>query len=312
GFDAPQVASLIRDATVMADSNTLRVFPDHETVLDMPFAMRTNLYRYLATQPGNEHFRQPIYINSENLSEWFDGSQVPRAAIQDIAKLAFPTPRGRGYYLCDLPFTLRQANSAAEERQLIRGLLRSRALIVRIRLSQDMPLAEIASYWRADYKNKAVLPILESALMADESLALDITHLLPATPRQYLNCFPTLADGINGRFPDWFWTCYNFFQFTPVDVYADSPERDALIQSEFTPTLPPLQFGDMLLLNSGPKAIHGCIYIADDIVFTKNGADLFSPWVLMNLGDVVAHHDRFGDVTISAHRRISSDESGTP
>ena len=33
-------------------------------------------------------------------------------------------------------------------------------------------------------------------------------------------------------------------------------------------------------------AFHSCVYIADDIVFTKNGRNVLSPWIFMKLDEV--------------------------
>ena len=311
GLTAPEIAYVLKGANVLSDPELMRVFPSEEVILGLDFQTRAKLYRHLGQIPENRFHRRPIYIGTENLSTWFDGSGVPRPVIQDIAKLAYPTPRGRGYFFADLPFTLRRTDSLAEERLVLAGLRRREGLVVRLRVTRDALTSELADYWNAGYKNKSVMPLLDAVVQANDGGAIDIAHLLPATPRQVLNRFPDPSDSIEGRLPDWFWTCYNFFRFAPLDVYAESPERDTLIIDEFHPSLPPLQFGDMLLLNSGSKIIHGCIHIADDIVFTKNGPDLFSPWILMRLEDVVASHDLLGDVSLTAYRKADP-ETATP
>jgi len=303
GVTPAEIALLLKGANVLSDPELMRVFPNDEAVLGMSFQTRAKLYQRLGQIPENRFYARPIYIPTENLSAWFDGTGIPRAVIEDIAKLAYPTPRGRGFFFSDLPFTLRRADSTGDERLLLSGLTRREGLVVRLRLTRETLTPEIADYWHAGYKNKAVMPLLDAVVQSNDGAALDIAHLLPATPRQYLNRFPDPSEAVDGRLPDWFWTCYNFFRFAPRDVYADSPERDALILEEFEPSLPPLQFGDMLLLNSGSRIIHGCIHIADDIVFTKNSSDLFSPWVLMRLEDVVASRDLLGDVSLSAYRK---------
>jgi hypothetical protein len=303
GLSGEEIALILKGANVLAYPELMRAFPAEEAILGMSFQTRAKLYRRLGQIQENRYHRRPLYIATENLSAWFDGSGIPRPVIEDIAKLAYPTPRGIGYFFADLPFTMRQTNSMKEERLILAGLTRRQGLVVRLRLTRETLTPEIADYWHAGYKNKAVMPILEAVVRANDGGAVDIAHLLPATPRQYLNRFPDPSDAVDGRHPDWFWTCYNFFRFAPRDLYADSPERDTVIIEEFEPGLPPLQFGDMVLLNSGSKIIHGCIHIADDIVFTKNGPDLFSPWVLMRLEDVVASQDLLGDVSLSTYRK---------
>lgn len=311
GLDDDTIAGLMDEAQLISDEEVARLYPTDQAVLDLPFDVRSRLYSFLSRVGDNPNHRRPIYINNENLSAWFTGSAAPRPAIQDVARLAYPTPRGRGYFLADLPLTLRQATSNPEERAILQALLRRRGLIVRLVLDQGSLTPEIGDYWTAGYKNKAVMPIFESVVRESGQGSIDIAHLLPANAREYLNRFPTVADGISGRLPDWFWTCNNFFRFTPQNVYADSPDRDPIILRDFQTTAPPLQFGDMLLLHSGTEIIHGCIHIADDIVFTKNGADLYSPWSLMKIDDVLAYHDLQGDVSMSVHRRIVPEPQST-
>ncbi len=303
GLTPAEITATLIGSTIIQDEEILRVYPTDEAVLSMPLATRTKLYRLLSQYEQNRFYRRPVYINTQNLSSWFRGSGVARDAITDVALLAYPTPNGQGFYLSDVAYTLRRATTAISERELLQGLLRANGLIVRLRLSRESLTPGIGEYWTAGYKNKAVMPLLESVVAQNDGSTIDIAHLIPAIPRQFLNQFPDTQDGADGRLPDWFWTCYNFFRSSPQAIYADAPERDQVILREFERALPPNQFGDMLLLNSGGRIIHGCIYIAADIVYTKNGPDIFSPWVLMRIQDVVGYHDVLGDVTISTFRK---------
>jgi len=303
GLTPAEINATFSGCTIIQDEDILRVYPTDEAVLSMPLATRTKLYRLLSQYDQNRFYKRPVYINRENLSDWFRGSGVARDSITDVSMLAYPTPNGQGFYLSDVAYTLRRATTALEERELLQGLLRSSGLMVRLRLSRESLTPGIADYWTAGYKNKAIMPLLESVVTQNDGSTIDIAHLIPALPRQYLNQFPDTQDGADGRLPDWFWTCYNFFRSSPRAIYADSGERDRLILKEFEPALPPNQFGDLLLLNSGGRIIHGCIHIAADIVYTKNGPDIYSPWILMRIQDVVGYHDVLGDVTISTFRK---------
>ncbi|MCB1206080.1 MAG: hypothetical protein KDN18_17595 [Verrucomicrobiae bacterium] len=304
GLTREESESILYGAHVMSDSEGARVFPDEEKVFSLPVETRVKLYSLLSHFQENRFHHRPIYINNENLSQWFQGAEIPLSAVEDVAQLAYPTPRGPGYFFADLPVTLRRADSAVTERNLLKALLRRPGLIARVRLDCGVPLDQIADYWTAGYKNKEVLPLLESIVRTADKPVIDVAHLLPPGARQLLNCFPSPVHGASGRYPDWFWTCYNFFLRSPVDIYADDPNRNSILFTEFKPTMPPLQFGDLILLNSGNETVHGCIHIADDLVFTKNGPDIFSPWVLMRISEVVSFHDLYGDVTLGAYRKI--------
>lgn len=310
GLTETETDAALAGARVLADAAMARVFPADDAIYRLSPETREKVYSLLAAQSENPSHARPIYLNSRNLSLWFEGSGIPISAVEDVAQLAYPTPSGRGYFFADLPFTLRNAQSTDEERRIMQAMMRRPALVVRLQLSTDSPIEQMRDYWSSGFRNKAVRPLLESSIASVGTGKIDIAHLLPATPRQYLNRFPGPADGIGGRYPDWFWTCYNFFSFNPRDVYADSPERDAILIREFERAAPPLQFGDMLVLESGSRFVHGCVHIADDIVFTKNGPDIFSPWILMKLDDVVAFHDLGGDVSLSVYRRREAPVQG--
>ena len=59
----------------------------------------------------------------------------------------------------------------------------------------------------------------------------------------------------------------------------------------------PAELGDLICFTDKAGAIaHTCVFIADKIVFTKNGTGLASPWVLAPYSDVEAMY-RWGDVT---------------
>ena len=53
---------------------------------------------------------------------------------------------------------------------------------------------------------------------------------------------------------------------------------------------PRSMFGDLVvLLDNKSNGLHACVYIADDFVFTKNGANRLQPWVMMKMSDMLAY-----------------------
>jgi hypothetical protein len=52
-----------------------------------------------------------------------------------------------------------------------------------------------------------------------------------------------------------------------------------------------MAYGDIiLLLDEHGGAIHSGVYLAEDIIFTKNGNNFAQPWMLMHLKDLVAEY----------------------
>ncbi len=54
----------------------------------------------------------------------------------------------------------------------------------------------------------------------------------------------------------------------------------------------------------GRDGIHSAVYIADDILFTKNGSTVVSPWLFMKLDRLVAYYEsQSEDFEIRAYRK---------
>ncbi|MCB1089537.1 MAG: hypothetical protein KDM63_21035, partial [Verrucomicrobiae bacterium] len=95
--------------------------------------------------------------------------------------------------------------------------------------------------------------------------------------------------GLTGRYPDSFWTALNFFEFWPKDEFLEKSAVERELRDHFEPIQPPFRYGDLLLLveEQSRRAMHASVFIADDIVYTKNGSDLLRPWILMRLPDLM-------------------------
>ena len=60
--------------------------------------------------------------------------------------------------------------------------------------------------------------------------------------------------------------------------------------------------GDLvLLINAQNRVMHSSVYLADNIVFTKNGINFAQPWVTMRINDMVGYFSALepGDVFLS-------------
>lgn len=92
---------------------------------------------------------------------------------------------------------------------------------------------------------------------------------------------------IMGRMPDCHWTSLNFFNHYARQYFLDTRLAADHVLNSYDRVAPPYEFGDVLMfLDAHGQAIHSCVYLADDIVYTKNGENLVSPWLLMKLDDV--------------------------
>jgi hypothetical protein len=121
---------------------------------------------------------------------------------------------------------------------------------------------------------------------------LNISALLPPLPRQLLYRYPQPSADIP-RNADCVWTSMNFFNALPDNRFVDEQFTSQTLQAQYRIVPKADALGDIIMLhkpstNGLSTLIHMCVQIADDVVFTKNGGDIYQPWVLMHLEDVRA------------------------
>jgi hypothetical protein len=92
----------------------------------------------------------------------------------------------------------------------------------------------------------------------------------------------------------------NFSRYDPLDRWRTDDHGVQLENYARIAAGEPYRYGDVLFCGWQPgNAIHSCVYLADDIVYTKNGRSV-QPWVLMKLDEVVAFYAMFYQPQIAA------------
>jgi hypothetical protein len=82
----------------------------------------------------------------------------------------------------------------------------------------------------------------------------------------------------------------NFFNDRPDNHFTDPQYANQVLQSEFDPVRGEKRFGDLMLLEDEGRTVHMCVYIAADVVYTKNGGHVYQPWILMKLNDLMVQY----------------------
>jgi hypothetical protein len=277
---------ILDERAIFKHDDSVCLYPSVGDVESITTEARNALYPELGLLPQNEYHSAPVHITSGNVDSWFANTGLRPEIIAKIKSLAWK--RGDSLEFSDIPSVLSYAKSAAEAREIFRAFTRTRIAIVQVEVDSGADVEQLADYWRLPQQRKAVLPMLQSLQEASRShaLSVDICHLFPPFARKYLNTFPDLSLAANGRFPDCHWTSLNFFNDSPRNYYLNTALAADFVVSSYTPVEPPYRFGDVLMFQSGGTAVHSCVYIADELVFTKNGENLVTPWVLMRLQDL--------------------------
>ena len=287
---------------LLVEGGTLTIFPDPRDLENITPEMRAVIYPEVAKSPANEFYQNPIYFTGDGVEEWLRDAKL-RPELQAVIR-SMSYPLGQVQAFSNIAVLLRHAQSDAEVRRLVKVTTRVRCLIANLRIDPGDDIKALAAYWAGHDDQSDILPLLKSVgERTGGSAKLDLTHLLPPLARQLLYTYPSLVNARDGRLPDCHWTTLNFFNTTPQQYYRDTRLAAKRILEAYTPVAPPYRFGDALLfLDKEGNAIHSCTYIADDIVFTKNGENALQPWVLKKIAGVQQIYLRTDDERMQGYR----------
>lgn len=283
---------------IVDENRMLAVFPPLPDLEAMTPSQRQIIYSELAKYAINEYHVDPVMITAGDVDEWLKDSTLSAEIKSIIHKYVYY--RGDLMVFSDLSAVLNYIDSASEARNFFKTITRTRTIVLRLEVNEKSDLTSIANYWTGRNRFKDILPILTSVSETENVNVLDVIHLMPSMVRRYLYTYPPIDLAINGRMPDCHWTSLNFFNHWGKGLYLDSRLAASTIKEDYEHVEPPYEFGDVLMFmpTGSGKAIHSCVYLADDIVFTKNGENLATPWLLMKLDDVrkIYFHSSIGDI----------------
>jgi len=244
---------------------------------------RAMIFAELAKHEVNEYHRDPVFITSGSVEEFLRYAELSNEDARWFARACYR----RGKVLCfsDVRALVARARSATEAVRFMKLCTRTRAIIARLRVTEQTDINELISYWTNEERRKDMRPLLHS--IAAQRTCIDIAHLLPPLARKLLNGYPPFELAVKGRMPDCHWSSLNFFNYEPRDYYLDTRLAASHVLENYDQVEAPYRYGDKLLfLNDSQQAFHSCVYIAGDIVFSKNGDNAANPWILTHLGDL--------------------------
>ena len=165
---------------------------------------------------------------------------------------------------------------------------RESAVLARLQISPDTDIEKLIGYWGAapGVRVKDIRPLLESLKNTPEGGTISLLYFLPQFARQRLYTFPLPPKPGEPRM-DCHWSTMNFFRETPDNQFNDSSYTAKYLDEHYYTIAKPNAYGDLIfLLDDKNQALHSAVYIADDLVFTKNGDNYLQPWMFMHLKDL--------------------------
>jgi hypothetical protein len=262
--------------------------------------MRSVVYPELAKCDLNEFHQNPIFIIGADLDDWLRQSKLSDKQKELFRKMLWR--RGRALAFSDLRTLLLFSQTPEEVTQVFKTITRTRTLLLTLRLPPNADISALTNYWSGGFADADTLPMLQAANQRDSVTEIDVLHLMPALARRRLYTYPTLDQTIDGRLPDCHWTSLNFYNNNARSYYLDTRLAAGALLSQYDRVNAPYRFGDVLAFISTDSVLHSCVYIADDIVYTKNGENILAPWVFQRMDDVMAIYQPDTSVQIQGYR----------
>jgi len=305
GLDASVRDRLFADPRAKRDEEG--VFTLYPTVADeesLKADVRVAIYHELAKCPQNPFFYEPIAVPDGDVDDWLHGTGLPDNVVGLIRQAVYR--EGDSVLFSDFRTLVSHAASDNEARRWIKALTRTRTVVAYLRVDETDDLPGLRRYWSANYHRKDTLPMLNAAAETPGGGRLDLIHLLPPLPRRLVDAYTTPELERNGETPNCHWTSLNFFNYTRQNVFLDLKLAASEVLQSYDKVVGPATFGDILFfLDEKGNAFHSCVFLADDLVFTKNGGNTVMPWIITRLGDVkqLYLHNKPGATIVGYRRR---------
>jgi hypothetical protein len=305
GLMPAQVDRALAPSGVSTVNGNTIVSPENDLVVSLTPQVRAKLYHELAQSSENEHMRFPFCYSGNDFEEDFATNKVSPAVAATVKKLMYP--RGDLQCFSDYELVLQQISDKDEQMRLLRALSGETAVMAGVRVRPDTDIDKLLGYWAwpGGIRIKDVSPLLESLKHIPDG-RIGLVYLLPQFARQRLYTFPMPARPGDPAM-DCHWSTMNFFNEVPDDRFTNPAYTVKFLESNYYPIAKPTKYGDIILFLDGESnnAIHSAVYLADDIVFTKNGNNMAQPWMLMHLKDLTRKYESDGPGRMLVYRNRS-------
>jgi hypothetical protein len=287
GLPPDQVAGLMSTARLVPQIQGVSVIPPDNLVLGLSSSTRGLIYGRLAECELNGAQRNAFRFCG-SFDQWFGTSRLPKETISLVEPLAY---QDRDFtYFSDIDLISPRIGDDSLRRRLTKVLFRESTLLVYLRLPEGSDLDRIADYWGTGGRRLDIRPLLESL---DPDKPIDISLLLPVFARRRVYTYRpvTLGDFAKSQQVNCFWVAMNFFNDPPDDRFINPNTVFETIKRDYYLVHDNLQLGDLVLFaDDRDNFYHAAVYIADDIVFTKNGDSILSPFILVPLDRIEGYY----------------------
>ena len=282
------IAWLTDPARMKAAGGGVEVRPDVRGLAELPPAARQKIFRALNSLPGNRSGLTYFYL--ADLDRRFAAEDVDAATVKKFK--SWCVTHGDYAIFSGLAEMLSEMASPDAKLRFLKALSQQKTLLLRLHVSPESDVEALTAYWAKGESGMDVKELLSSVSAVPGGTWLDVVELLPKWPAADLHSFPKPGDAPEpGVRHDCHWTAFNFFRDPPDPRFGRADAVREAIMEEYTTVEGAPQYGDVVMLSlPGGSIIHSAVYLADDVVYSKNGDTPVHPWMLSRISDMLAQY----------------------
>ena len=300
GFDREVMEELV-NAEPILDAKGVYLHPTQKWITSLDPQQRKKIHNLLAKNSIN-HFSANPFLFTPDVIQQIRSNPVMQEEGSGALFEKLLYPRGTAMCLSDISCLLSNVKDPSRCEEWLKLLTRTKTILLKLEIEESSDIDALVNYWSGPFNLKDFQPLLESLKVKNQTSRLDVIHLLPPVARQIIYTYP-IEDGA-GEYRDCHWTVINFFEESKNDQFLDPQKIVKEIESNYVNVEKPEKFGDILMFTpDNSSVIHSCVYIAADMVFTKNGMGTHQPWTISTLQEVTSIYSH---MKILVKRRKSS------
>jgi hypothetical protein len=288
GLTSAQAAAALAPGAFTATATGTQLTPTADFLFSLDAAARAKLYPALAGAGVNLYLDYPYIFPANTIESIYADERIDPADVALLRRLVYPN--GGAQQLADYQFLLNQIPTNERRVALSRAMSRQSAVFAGLAIHPDTDIDKLAAYWGGipNVRFTDIRPLMEALKRLPEGGNLSLFYLLPKFARDRLYTFP-LPPQAGEPTMDCHWTTFNFSSETPDNRFNDPTFAAQFIQKNYYQISAPGIYGDILLLMNDKNEIkHSATFLADDLVFTKNGNNYRQPWMIMRIPDLLA------------------------
>lgn len=305
GCSEDQVKRLMQ-SRMMGTGAIFVLQPDPETILSLTPETRSKLYLALSQNRANRFQATPYYIPDGNVDKLFSGhKEFGYKGISIVKKLCYQ--RNGFTYFSDPEVVLKTLDSDQRRLAFMQVLTGQNAVLAQLMIRSDSDIDKPLNYWSLSMHGvllKDLAPLLLAQSREPHGGSISLLFLLPSLARERLFTSPLPPQDDGQKLPDCHWTALNFFSANPDPRMSDNRYASQVVQENYYEIAKPGIAGDLvLLIDPLGQVVHSAVYLADDLVFTKNGINYAQPWILMHIKDMQGNFSALEPMKVAYFRR---------